>query len=40
MTTSTTSSAIELLQRHSLATLVQEMLERSIVSGEFAPGRN
>ncbi|CAE6743309.1 HTH-type transcriptional repressor RspR [Paraburkholderia nemoris] len=38
MTTSTTSSAIELLQRHSLATLVQEMLERSIVSGEFAPG--
>ncbi|KAA1013123.1 phosphonate utilization associated transcriptional regulator [Paraburkholderia panacisoli] len=32
------TTAIELLQRHSLAMLVQESLERSIVSGEFAPG--
>jgi phosphonate utilization transcriptional regulator len=32
------TNAIELLQRHSLAMLVQESLERSIVSGEFAPG--
>lgn len=38
MTTPTPSSAIELLQRHSLATLVQETLERGIASGEFAPG--
>jgi phosphonate utilization transcriptional regulator len=38
MTTPTSPSPIELLQRHSLAMLVQESLERSIVSGEFAPG--
>jgi phosphonate utilization transcriptional regulator len=31
-------AAIELLQRHSLTTLVQRELERQIVSGEFAAG--
>ncbi|WP_027801672.1 phosphonate utilization associated transcriptional regulator [Paraburkholderia dilworthii] len=37
-TNESSTSAIELLQRHSLAMLVQQSLERSIVSGELAPG--
>jgi phosphonate utilization transcriptional regulator len=38
MTSSNLPDAFELLQRHSLAMLVQESLEHSILSGELAPG--
>jgi len=38
MTVSNALNAIELLQSQSLAMVVQDMLERSIVSGEYAPG--
>ncbi|RXV72243.1 phosphonate utilization associated transcriptional regulator [Burkholderia stabilis] len=38
MTVPNTLSAIELLQSQSLAMIVQDMLERAIVSGEYAPG--
>ncbi|WP_407970976.1 phosphonate utilization associated transcriptional regulator [Burkholderia pyrrocinia] len=38
MTAPNTLSAIELLQSQSLAMIVQDMLERAIVSGEYVPG--
>jgi phosphonate utilization transcriptional regulator len=38
MTVPNALNAIELLQSQSLAMIVQDMLERSIVAGEYAPG--
>ncbi|WP_179404566.1 phosphonate utilization associated transcriptional regulator [Burkholderia guangdongensis] len=38
MTASNALNAIELLQSQSLAMIVQDMLERAIVSGEYTPG--
>ncbi|MCO8649666.1 GntR family transcriptional regulator, partial [Burkholderia multivorans] len=38
MTAPNALNAIELLQSQSLAMIVQDMLERAIVSGDYAPG--